>query len=1285
MSVSQDEIPPPPPPPPSSSQTPTQQTPHTVSTIKLLILKKGEYDIWVMKMEHYLAHTDYLIWEVIQNGNVLSTLLMALPEDQLAKFHKMTDAKEMWDAIKSRFGGNDESKKMHKFQSLLSQLEIHRAGVSNEDANQKFLRSLPSAWSQVSLIMRTKPGVDSLSFDDLYNNLRVFENDVKGSTASSSSTQNVAFVFENTSSTNDDLEQLDEFDLEEMDLKWQVAMISMRMKIFYKKTGRKLQFDAKEPIGFDKTKVECYNCHKTGHFARECRTKGNQDSRRRDAWNSSNKDGRRSGKQEDSKALVTIDGEGVDWTSHSEEEEDYALMACNSLGSDTEVFGVTSLDGFHRDTFINMDKSWMETNRISKSYVDGVAAFTDYAVHNLQKTGNIDPRVNKKHIYIPCPCTKCLNHIEHKVEEVQYHLYRHGIDISYTKWTKHGEEDEPSISAPKPVNATTEFVDDMDFAYIPTDGPATVEMVNATKDNFDVDDLVKFQELLLDAEKPLYEGCPDFTKLSAIVKLLNLKGKYGASDKFFTELLGLIKKMLPAGNEMVEKTYQAKKVMRLMGSGYKKIHVCINNCLLYWKNDKDLTACRTCGTSRWKVDNKTKKVYENIPAKVMWYFPIIPRLQRLFKIESISEDLRWHATRRITDGVLRHPADSQAWRTIDEKFPEIAEDTRNLRLGISADGVDVNTGNRHHRYPGNDIDIFLEPLVDDLHTLFETRVDTYDASTKDNFNLCAVMLWTINDYSALEKNVTESIVETLLHVLGKTKDGLNTRLDLAELGVKPELFAMQDEDKTTLPPAGYTLTNAEKDIFCEMLHNIKVPEGYCSNFSSLVNLKDRKLIGLKSHDYHMLMQEFLPIAIRSIMHPPTRYAIIRFCFFFKSICSKEIILQELDKMQAELVVTLCLLEKFFPPSFFDIMIHLTVHLTREVKLCGPICFRWMYPFERCMKVIKGHVRNRNKPEGCIAEETIAEETIEFFSEYHKSMETIGIPPDKHETYENEEGKPLSAGKSSEVSAELFQKAHLYVIQNTDEIVPYIERHKQVLKTENPGKRIAFLENEHSKSFAKWLREEVERELAIDKESVSETVRWISYGPRATVVKYDAYNINGYTFRTKCHDGKVYQNSGVSVEAIDLHISKEVATTRQAYYYGVLQEIWVLDYRFRQIPLFKCDWVNHKSGGVKRDKLGYTLVDLNNLGHKVDPFVLASQALQVFYVKDPVDKKLSIVFKTPPKNYKDTYDEVDEEFSTVIHHRNDNVLPLVDRRDLANESRDDYYRKDCGGVVIRKSK
>ncbi|GJS91656.1 putative ribonuclease H-like domain-containing protein [Tanacetum coccineum] len=267
-----------------------------------------------------------------------TTLLMALPEDHLAKFHKMTDAKEMWEAIKSRFGGNDESKKMQKY--ILKQ-QFEGFSVSNSEGLHK--------------------GYD-----------RVFESDVKGSTASSSSTQNVAFVLENTSSTNDvstayvvqldhEVGTRDEFNLEEMDLKWQVAMISMRLKKFYKKTGRKLQFDAKEPVGFDKAKVECYNCHKTGHFARECRSKGNQDSRRRDAWNTRNKDkdnGRRFGKQEEPKALVTLDGEGVDWTSHSEDEqENYALMAYSNSGSDTEV---TSCSKECKESYAKLKKLYDE-------------------------------------------------------------------------------------------------------------------------------------------------------------------------------------------------------------------------------------------------------------------------------------------------------------------------------------------------------------------------------------------------------------------------------------------------------------------------------------------------------------------------------------------------------------------------------------------------------------------------------------------------------------------------------------------------------------------------------------------------------------------------------------------------------------------------------------------------------------------------------------------------------------------------------------------------------------
>ncbi|GJS73911.1 retrovirus-related pol polyprotein from transposon TNT 1-94 [Tanacetum coccineum] len=244
---------------------------------------------------------NYPIWEIIQKGNgpvqvstdtngqikvlppkkLLEKILASrerkeskgthldygIPaEDHLVKFHKMTDAKEMWEAIKSR---------------IVS---------STEDANQKFLR--------------------------------VFKYDIKGSIASSSSTQNVAFVSsESTNSTNDvstaygvstsSGHNLQKEGSSSYTDEHQVNLsLANHIKKFYKKTGRRLQFDAKKPVGFDKTKVECFNCHNTWHFTRECRSKGNQESRRRDAGNTRYKQkdyGRRPGKQKEPKALKTLE------------------------------------------------------------------------------------------------------------------------------------------------------------------------------------------------------------------------------------------------------------------------------------------------------------------------------------------------------------------------------------------------------------------------------------------------------------------------------------------------------------------------------------------------------------------------------------------------------------------------------------------------------------------------------------------------------------------------------------------------------------------------------------------------------------------------------------------------------------------------------------------------------------------------------------------------------------------------------------------------------------------
>nr|GEY88972.1 putative ribonuclease H-like domain-containing protein [Tanacetum cinerariifolium] len=213
-----------------------------------------------MRMKHYLTNTDYGLWQVIMNGDepvqttrdencvetkvppkttqailarqrerkAKSIMLLAIPDEYQLRFHTIKDAKSLWAAIKSRFGGNVESKKMQKtvlkqkfenffvsdtkgidkaydrFQKLISLLEVHGTTVSNEDANQKFLRALPSSWNNIALIMMNKEGIDELDIDDLYNNLKVFESDIKGSSVSSSNSQNMAFLSaEDTNSINE--------------------------------------------------------------------------------------------------------------------------------------------------------------------------------------------------------------------------------------------------------------------------------------------------------------------------------------------------------------------------------------------------------------------------------------------------------------------------------------------------------------------------------------------------------------------------------------------------------------------------------------------------------------------------------------------------------------------------------------------------------------------------------------------------------------------------------------------------------------------------------------------------------------------------------------------------------------------------------------------------------------------------------------------------------------------------------------------------------------------------
>lgn len=168
------------------------------------------------------------------------------------------------------------------------------------------------------------------------------------------------------------------------------------------------------------------------------------------------------------------------------------------------------------------------------------------------------------------------------------------------------------------------------------------------------------------------------------------------------------------------------------------------------------------------------------------------------------------------------------------------------------------------------------------------------------------------------------------------------------------------------------------------------------------------------------------------------------------------------------------------------------------------------------------------------------------------------------------------------------------------------------------------------------------------------------------------------------NSRVTQNSGVTMVATTMQVTgykdKNPVYTDMSFY-GVIIEIWQLDYNALRIPIFKCDWVDNKIG-VKVDELGFTLVELGKIGHKSDPFILASQAKQVFYVEDQLDPKWSIVLEPPQRRYhSDSSDELDDWFV----ERQDITLPEVDTTDDgSDDSISSHIRVDCEGTWINNT-
>ncbi|GJV95529.1 putative ribonuclease H-like domain-containing protein [Tanacetum coccineum] len=352
------------------------------SLAKLPLLKQGEYDTWRLRIESYIQLQDYSLWEIIEEGNSFKPVAQTTREvdgtstttipgavTHLLTFNKHKDAKSLFEAIEARFCGNEATKKTQKtllkqmyetfsafssesldsifnrLQKIVSQLTILGEIITPEELNLKFLRSLPTEWGHSS------------RNDDNIANVHVSTGSSPVSTASTNNSTaclSDATVYAYLSTqpngsqvVHEDLEQIHEDDLDEMDLKWQLALLSMKVRKFYQRTGKKIVINGRDTASYDKKKVECFNYHKLGHFARECRNPKSQENRSRSQDSS-----RRTVnvKEASPKAMLAIDGTGFDWSYMAQEEAstNFALMTF----FDSEIV-VLKRDASYKDSDIN--------------------------------------------------------------------------------------------------------------------------------------------------------------------------------------------------------------------------------------------------------------------------------------------------------------------------------------------------------------------------------------------------------------------------------------------------------------------------------------------------------------------------------------------------------------------------------------------------------------------------------------------------------------------------------------------------------------------------------------------------------------------------------------------------------------------------------------------------------------------------------------------------------------------------------------------------------------------
>ncbi|CAA7043670.1 unnamed protein product [Microthlaspi erraticum] len=294
------------------------------------------------------------------------------------------------------------------------------------------------------------------------------------------------------------------------------------------------------------------------------------------------------------------------------------------------------------------------------------------------------------------------------------------------------------------------------------------------------EDASMFFKRLKDAQQPIYEGCREgLSGLSLSSRLLTIKTDHNLPEVCLDAICEAFTDYLPANNRAPKSYYEMKKLTRSLGLPMHKIDVCQDNCMLFWKGDDKLLKCRFCGKDRYKP--KPGGGGKKVPYQRMFYMPIGDRLKRLYQSERTASHMRWHAEHLSPEVEMHHPSDGEAWKHFNKVYPQFAVEHRNVYLALSTDGF--NPGGMHSRdhsvwpvivtpynltpdmcmkkenlflsilvpgpkHPKKSLDIFLQPLIDELKDLWTNGIQAYDVSKKQNFVMRAVLMWTISDFPA---------------------------------------------------------------------------------------------------------------------------------------------------------------------------------------------------------------------------------------------------------------------------------------------------------------------------------------------------------------------------------------------------------------------------------------------------------------------------------------------------------------------------------------------------------